>query len=539
LQGSLVDELVRGSGPIDVLVTRGDEAAGARERPMLSTRPAQRPHEWWLAAAAIGVATAINLGLHSYITLADITMIYLLAVVLVASRVTRAPALFASVLAVAALDFAFVEPRWTFAVRDLRHILTFAIMLVVGVIVSTLTVRIRAQASAARQRERRTASLLALSRELAVRQAARDIASAGAQQVEALLGIPTAVLLADANGEALESYAGAGTPQAANERELAVARWVLEHRRPAGRGTETLPAARFTFLPLIGSSRTVGVFGVDSGDRSEPLAPSEQQLLETIVTQVASSLERALLAAEAERSRVAAETESMRSALLAAVSHDLRTPLATLRGATEVLQDGTALDERARQELLETVHDEVQRLERLVVDLLELSRLESHQAAVRREWYPAEDWIRAAIGRSARQLKGRDVRLELPDQVIGASVDATLLEQVMINLLDNAAKYTPADSPIDVALRRFGGSLEVTVADRGPGIPPGEELRIFEKFHRAGSDRNVRGTGLGLAVCRAIVTAHGGLITAEPREGGGAVLRFTLPAEDAPPADTA
>jgi two-component system sensor histidine kinase KdpD len=534
LRGSLVDELVRGSGPIDVIATRGDDATPARLHPVSERAPLPMA-EYLQAATTVLAATAVCWFTRQIFDLADQAMIYLLSVLYVASRSARGPALFASLASVAALDFFFVPPYFTFAVSDVRYLVTFAVMLVTGVLVSSLTVRIRSQAAAARERERRTAVLYALTRSFAFRRAVDEIAEAAAAHVEVLFEAKAAVLLADRPGS-LVVHAGAEHPFVREERELTVARWVFEHGRPAGSSTDTLPGVQGLYLPLVGGTRTLGVLGIDIGRRPEPLNASQRQILDVFVKQAALALERALLADETEQARVAAETERLRSTLLATMSHDLRTPIAAITGAaTSLLDESAALPSHERRNLLETIREEADRLNRIVRDLLDLNRIESGAVAVRKEWCPLEEIVGSALVRLDDILSGREVEVKLPSPLLLVPVDPVLMEQVLTNLLENAAKYTPPGSPITIEADSVNGGVMVSVSDRGPGIPIEDIDRIFEKFHRLSGDGSVAGTGLGLAICRAILMAHGGRIWAENREGGGACFRFLLPVEEPAP----
>jgi two-component system sensor histidine kinase KdpD len=281
----------------------------------------------------------------------------------------------------------------------------------------------------------------------------------------------------------------------------------------------------------------MGVVGVAAGDGDgTPLPAAELRLLETLVAQTALALERARLAEESASARVAFEAERTRSALLRTVSHDLRTPLASVRGAAEVLlEPGQGPTDPAQREMLETIRDEARRLTRLVNDLLDLTRLESETFRVRKEWCPVEEIVGSALGRMEEAVKGRDVRVDLPGDLLMVPVDIVLVEQVLMNLLDNATRYSPAGSPVEIRARAAPGAVFVEVLDRGPGIPPGLERRIFEPFFRAGGGAGAEGTGLGLAVCEAVMRVHGGAIEALARDGGGTVMRFTFPAEGAAP----
>jgi two-component system sensor histidine kinase KdpD len=319
-----------------------------------------------------------------------------------------------------------------------------------------------------------------------------------------------------------------------DERERAVASWAFEHEQPAGATTDTLGAARAFYLPLRVSARTLGVLAVPI----EPdglLLQEQRQLLDTLSRQTAMALERAALAEAAEKNRTRAEREELRNALLSSVSHDLRTPLAAITGAASTLLARNDGPGPLSRELLETIFDESARLNRLVGNLLDMTRLESGGVVVRKEWTPLEEVVGAALNRVDAELVGRAVTTQLPDALPLVPLDGVLMEQVFFNMLENAAKYTPAGSPIEIAAWREGDEVVVTVADRGPGLEPGAEQRVFEKFYRARGTR-ASGTGLGLAICRGIVMAHGGSITAENRKGGGATFTLRLPLEGGAPA---
>jgi two-component system sensor histidine kinase KdpD len=318
--------------------------------------------------------------------------------------------------------------------------------------------------------------------------------------------------------------------------ELAVSQWVHEHGQVAGQGTDTLPGASGLYLPLTGSRGTVGVLGLRPQDPRSLRAPEQLHQLETFASQTALAIERARLAEEAEQAQVRAETERLRNSLLSSVSHDLRTPLASITGAASTLLEGESrLDAGTRRDLLEALHEEADRLNRLVQNLLEMTRLESGALQLHTEWHSVEEVVGAALGRFGKALARRPVTTRVPADLPLVPMDDVLIEQVLINLVDNVLKYTPAESPVEVSAEDTGTAVLVEVADRGPGLPPGEERRIFEKFHRAEATRSVRGAGLGLAICQGIVRAHGGRIWAENRPGGGIAIRFTLPLKEAPP----
>jgi two-component system sensor histidine kinase KdpD len=311
---------------------------------------------------------------------------------------------------------------------------------------------------------------------------------------------------------------------------------VYDHQQMAGLGTATLPSAEALYLPLVASRGAVGVLGVRPAQPRRLLAPEQLHLLETFVSQTALALERAILAEEAQQAQVQVESERLRSSLLSAVSHDLRTPLAAITGAASSLLEGdTALDTPTRRELLQTIYEEADWLNRLVSNLLQVTRLESGAVQVHKEWQPLEEVVGAALMRLDTRLRTRPLTTNLPGDLPLIPLDSVLIEQVLINLLDNALKYTPPGSPITLSAWPTDGTVTVEVADRGPGLQPGDEQHVFEKFYRLPHPGERSGAGLGLTICRAIVEAHGGRIWAENRPDGGATFRFTLPVSGTPP----
>jgi two-component system, OmpR family, sensor histidine kinase KdpD len=303
----------------------------------------------------------------------------------------------------------------------------------------------------------------------------------------------------------------------------------------AGAGTDNLPGAQMLFVPLVASRGTVGVLGMRLGQARVLDTPEHRHLLETFASQIALAIERGLLAEEAQAAHVRAEAERLRNALLSSVSHDLRTPLASITGGvSSLLESGDSLDAETQRELLRSVHEEAERLNRLVQNLLEMTRLESGSVQVRKDWHSIEELVGAALGRFNRRLGQRPIVTRIPADLPLVPLDPVLIEQVLVNLLDNALKYTPPESPIEIAARVEGDGVTVEVADRGPGLPPGEERRVFDKFYRGRAVAD-RGVGLGLAICQGIVEAHGGRIWAENRPGGGVAFRFTLAGKEPPP----
>ena len=537
LRGSLVYDLTRRCGDIDVYVISGEPTPQPAVVPAPAiTKPARVGYVWAVAVVALCTVVSGLLWLQLQFAPTNLVMVYLLGVVGVALRCGRGPAVLASVLGVAAFDFFFVPPELTFAVQDTQYLFTFAVMLLTAVVIATLTSRVKFQAEAARDRERRTASLYGLSRQLAAAPTRDQIARMAVQLVSEASESPALVLL-PGNAERLVPWGtevGGFVPDARDE---AVARWVFEHGQIAGHGTGTLNASAATYLPLHAAHGIVGVLGVQTRPNSRGDNHDFLHLLETFAGLIGLAIERAMLAAEAQRIRLQMETEQLRSSLLSAVSHDLRTPLSVITGAASTLLDGAAeVDHQTRRELLASIVAESETLNRLVANLLDMTRLEAGALEVHKEWQSLEEIVGAALGRLSRQLVGHKVETELPADLPLVPMDGLLVQQVLINLIENATKYSPPESPIDLRAAVVGKWVQVEVNDYGPGLPPGDLVRVFEKFYRVVDPQRRPGAGLGLAIAKGIVELHGGTIEAANRPGGGATLRFTLPLEAAPSA---
>ncbi|HUK56544.1 MAG TPA: sensor histidine kinase KdpD [Nitrospiria bacterium] len=532
LFGSTLDEVVRGSGDIDVYVITGDSAEPVSRRSGKAAPHGSNAREWILSVASVAVCSGISAVMRPYFTPADLAMVYLLGIVLVASRAGRGPSLLATVLSVASFDFFFIPPIYTFAVADVRYFITFVVMFVVALVISRLTLRVREQADAARLRERRTGALYSLSRELLYERKIEKMTALAVKHIGEVFSSRSVVLLPDPKNHLKVPAAGPET-FVLDQRESGVAQWTFDQRQPAGLGTDTLPGAQALYLPLVTSTRTVGVLGIRPDPSIGGFDQEQIRALESFANQTAMAIERALLAREAHRALLKAETEALRNTLLSSVSHDLRTPLAAITGAATTLLDrDVTLDPSSQRELVETISEEADHLNQMIRNVLDMTRLESGAITVKKEWLSIEEIIAAVLTRLAARLKDHPLTTRLPRDLPLAPFDPLLIEQVMVNLLDNALKYTPKGSLLELSAEVKGDLLWVELGDRGPGIPPGAEERIFEKFARS-SDAG-GGIGLGLSICRAIVTAHGGRIWAENRPGGGAIFRFTLPLEGPP-----
>jgi two-component system sensor histidine kinase KdpD len=488
LRGSFVQRLIRDSGDIGVHVIAGV----AEETPVVA--PAGRRGSWrgWaFALSVVAACSLIDAAMFRFVALANLIMVYLLGVRIVS---------------------------------------------VVALLITGLASRVREQAEAARAREQRTAALHAVSRACAAAGETYEVVRVAARHLSEVFDGEVTVFLPHRDRR-LAAVRPAGSPPRRATSEAPVAQWAFDHGERAGLGTATLPGSEALYLPLLGAKGALGVLAIRPGERGHRLDPEQVRLLEAFANQIALAVERTNLAAEAQAATLEAETERMRSSLLASVSHDLRTPLTAIEGAAgTLLKSGDGLAPEVRRDLLDSIHEEAERLNRFVGNLLEITRLESGSVTVRKQWQPAEEVIGVALERFHAQLAGRSVTVSVPAQLPLVPLDDVLVGEVLANLLDNALKFAPPASPLAVGAHEEDGGITFEVADRGPGLPPGEERRIFEKFYRVPRPTGEPGAGLGLAICRAIVGAHGGTISGSNRPGGGALFSFWLPIEGRPPA---
>jgi two-component system sensor histidine kinase KdpD len=490
----------------------------------------------YLAAAGVtGACTGISFLLFPHVELSDVIMIYLIGVVAVSTRFGLWPSVATAAMSVLACDFFFVPPYLAFVMQDLKYLVTIAFMFVVAVIIGGLTDRVRVQGELARLREQRMTVLYAISRDLSAVREPAELCEAARRHVDNLFDCRVVFFLKGAGKLLGMPVLGGFEPDA---RQKDAARWVWAHGTPAGLGEAEHGNVGALCLPLPGSRGSVGVICIRPY-RHSPFRESEQRnLLETIIRLIATALESALFAKDAELAQLQFETERLRSGLLSSVSHDLRTPLATIEGAaTTMLQEDAPLTESARTELTQAIVDESHRLGRLVRNLLDMTRLESKEIRPDKEWQDIEEVVGGALTRVEARLKGRIVATRIGESLPLVPMDTVLIEQVLINLLENADRHTPAGTPIEISAVVSDGELVVAILDRGPGLIAGTEAQVFEKFFRR---TDSRGAGLGLAIGRSIVLAHGGRIWAENRTEGGARFLFALPLgehqdDEAPP----
>ncbi len=485
-------------------------------------------------AATIGLV-AIETTVFWYVfdhDLVGLPMLYLLGVVLVALRSTYAASLFTTILSVAAYDYFFTAPYFSFAVADRSFLLTFAIMVFVASVISRLTARMRHDAADATAREIRTTKLYAMTRMLASAPSSQEVRNVSALHLHQVFASDVYILVTNrTTGKVVATSTPSG-------RELSAATLVrvaevATQSATDGVGKSSTQPPDEELVPLRASTGTVGVLVVHPSFPGYFANTAHRSLLDAFASQIAMALERANLAEDAHLAQIDVQNERLRNALLSSVSHDLRTPLAVVKGAVTALLDGEAtLAAERRREYLQTISDEATRLNLLVRNLLDATSLEAGAVRVRRQWHLMEELVGVALNRLDEQLAHRVVQVRIAEDATLAPVDDILIEQVLVNLVENAAKYSPSGTPITIDAKRVDGGVEVAVTDAGPGVPTGQEELVFDKFHRA--TRAPGGMGLGLTICRGIVKAHGGTIWCENREEGGATFRFRLPCQEPP-----
>lgn len=487
-------------------------------------------------AGALGLCAATTLvawPLHGYFDLANIVMLFLLAVVGSALWLGRGPAVLSAFLNVAAFDFFFVPPRLTFVVSDAQYLLTFTVMLVVGLVTGQLTAGARYQARVATHRAARSRALFELARDLS-----------NALLPEQVLALTEDALAREFHAEARFFVMDADDrlqppPDAATGLDAGTAQWAFDRLQPAGLGTDTLPGSGWLYLPLSAPMRARGVLAVRPASPRLLAVPEQRQQLETFTALAAMALERVHYVAVAQDATVQMSSERLRNSVLSALSHDLRTPLAVLVGTADALALTPPALSSAQHAMAEALRDEARRMSTMVDKLLDMARLESGAVRLRKEWQSIEELVGGAVRATRAGLGARPVRVQLPDDLPLVACDAVLIERVLANLLENAGKYTPAGSPIEIDARVMdhGQAVALAVRDHGPGLPAGREETLFEKFARGPTEAATPGVGLGLAICRAIVEAHGGRIRAVSLPDGGARFTFTLPAGEPPALD--
>jgi two-component system sensor histidine kinase KdpD len=542
-------ELFRSSAPqrliqrardinVHVMADRDDPEAPPRGGGRIETRGTRKepfnPNEYLGSFAIVACAFLLALALRQFLGVANIALVFLTGVL--ASAVTYGlwPALFACLTSVLAFNFFFLPPFYTFTIADPENVLALFSFAIVAIIASNLTARVRAQALSAQRRAKTTEDLYLFSRKLAGIITLDDLLWATAFQIASMLRLRVVLLVPE--GETLSVRSGYPPEDMLSDADLAAAKWCWQNDRAAGRGADTLPGAKRLFLPMHTGRGAVAVVGLDN-DRPGPLLnPDQRRLLDSLTDQAALAIERINLAADVDMARLTAETEKLRSALLTSISHDLRTPLASILGSATTLRAyRKEMDDAAQDELVRTIQDESERLNRFISNLLDMTRLESGAITPNREFVDPADVIGSALRRASKVLRFHHVQLDIMPELPMLKLDSVLFEQVLFNLLDNAGKYASRDTTIIVRAQREGNFVRIAVLDEGPGIPEGDLERIFDKFYRVhAADRKLAGTGLGLAICRGFAEAMGGTIVAANRQdksGAAFTVIFPIPAD--------
>jgi two-component system sensor histidine kinase KdpD len=533
-RGSVVHDLVRRAGNISVNVIAGEELA-SEPVPKKTVRTAERPEPFdpgpYLLALVI---VAVGLGaaelIKPWFGIENVDLVFLTAVVSVAVRYGLLPSVVASVAASLCYNFFFLPPVYTFTITDPTNVAAFFFFMLIAILVSNVAARVRTQAVTAIGRVRTTESLYAFSRKLAGTATLDDVLWATAYQTALMLKVRVVLLLPEEG--VLTVKAGYPPEDELDKADLAAANWAWGNDRPAGRGSDTLPGAKRLFLPMRTGRGPIGVIGIDD-DRTGPLlTPDQRRLLDALMDQGALAIERVLLVEDMDRVKRTVESDRLRSALLTSISHDLKTPLASVLGAASTMRDlASGLSEPEKRDLLATVIDESERLNRFIANLLDMTKLESGAIVPNTAPHDIGEIVGSVLRRASKILAHHQISLELAADLPMLELDAVLFEQVLFNLLDNAAKYAPSDTTISIRTLRDGGSVTLQILDEGDGIPPGELESIFDKFYRAQKGDHVRpGTGLGLAISRGFVEAmHGTISAANRSDRSGAVLTIKLP----------
>ncbi|MGC2601638.1 MAG: sensor histidine kinase KdpD [Rhodomicrobium sp.] len=538
VNGSVVRDIVRHSGNISVHVIAGEhlKADPIPKKSVKTRAPADQgafdPVPYVVTIGAVVLALGFAYVLKPLIGIESADLVFLVAVIGVAYAYGLWPSMFAAVTSMLAYQFFFLNPVYEFDFAEIRNFSALIFFFFTAFVVSNLTATVRAQAYTARNRAATTEALYLFSKKLAGIVSLDDLLWAAAYQIAHSLKTDVVIVLPDTDG-VLRVKAGFPPEDDLDQAELGAAKWSFENNRATGRGSETLPGARRLFLPLRTGSGAVGVVGLARGQRSEMLlTPDERRLLDALMDQSAVAIERVRLAGQINEARLAAETERLRAALLTSLSHDLKTPLASILGAvTSLKQYRDVLGESESEELVATIQEEAERLSRFVANLLDMTKIESGTIELDKQPVDIDEVIGTALQRVAGMVAHHHVEADLEANLPMLNLDVMLFEQVLVNLLDNAAKYAPPGSAITIRARRSFGSIAIEVLDEGPGIPEDRLERVFEKFHRVKQgDRQRAGTGLGLSICRGFIDALGGRIVAANRaDRSGAIFTITFP----------
>ena len=535
LRGTMIDQIIRNSGKIDVYVV--SEESETPQKAVGELFPdAVTPHKplgrYLASSVLVFVMTLAGLPLRTFLDPTNLVMLYLVAVIISAVFLGRGPSILASVASVLAFDFFFVDPRLSFSVSDTQYILTFAGLLIVGLIISNSAAILRDQVDILRRRGQQSQALNNMSRELTAAIGLDQVLEIVIRNVSDMFNRGTVILLPENNRLTVK----AATPGfTIDESELAVADWSFKHGKEAGRGTTTLPSADIRYMPLVTSKETVGVLGNKPQDPQDSLTGDQRVLMEGVVNLAAIAIQRASFAEKAAQTETLRNTEKLQTALLNSISHELRTPLATITGVLSSLEESESvqpehqLDAATRLELIHSATRQAKRLNHLVGNLLDMTRLEAGAMKLNCELVDLQDLVATVTGQMAVEISHHPLIFDIPDHLPLVNIDAVLIAQVLTNLLDNAGKYSQPGDPITISARISGKQVEIAVKDWGVGIPNGDLERVFDKFYRVQRQEAIAGTGLGLSICKGIVEAHGGRIWAANNPDKEVTIAFRLP----------
>lgn len=534
--GSVVDKLIRNSGGINVYVIQG--TAETEQQPVIQTVTREAGSSWWQYACGLAMVALVTALCRQFnIEIVNIALLYQLPVTLSAFWWGRWPSYFTALCGVAAFDFLFVPPTLTFDVTDVRYLWSFFTFLIVAFVIGGRTELLRKEAAFARQRERSTRAVYEFSRAIAAVIDLQLITNGLVKQAAETVGRAIAVMLPDQTGKLsvrAEYYPQKkqNTPPLREQlSEIAVAAWTFQHGEAAGRSTDTLPSANYLYIPLKTAENIVGVLAIQVEDHK--IVPEEKRLIDAWAGLAAIAVERVSLAEQAREAALFVESDRLRTALFNSISHELRTPLASILGSVSTLLETEGIySEAARRELLENIEEGAVRMERVVANLLDTARLESGMVQLKLDWCDTEDIIGTALQRLRDTTEQYTFEIKVAPELPIIKADCVLLEQVLINLIDNAMKYSSRGSSILITADYEGKWVTFSVSDTGVGIPEEDLVKVFDKFYRVRQPKHVSGTGLGLSICKGIIEAHGGRIWAERRPGGGTTISFQLPRKE-------
>ncbi len=545
LLGSVVDALISQAHNISIYLLGSPKSAESVKLEQLGPLPGLRQRSvakkkgyyqgyGWAALITLFCAFIAHL-LSGHLELVNLVMVFLLGVVFIATRFGRGASIFASVLSAGLFDFLFVQPYYSFSVADSQYLITLLAMLVIGMVISNLMVNVRSQARVSSHRERRAAALYAMSKELSNSQNEEEIVHTAVRHLHSEFSSRNVILFPDSNGRVVYPKQKA-IAESLHGADLSVAQWVFDHNEMAGQGTNTLPGAAAIYFPIYSEEKVLGVLALLPVNLRRVYLPEQQKLLETFLRQIGQAVARVRLAEQAKITHLQIEAERLHNTLLSAISHDLRTPLATIIGSASTLaEDEGQLQPQDKLDLSRAIVDEAVRMSNLVNNILDMARLDAGMVELNKQWVPLDEIIGTVLNRLQKKLAGRPLKVKIPPGIPMVYADPVMIEQVLVNLLENAVRYTPTGSELEITAVSSENAVEIAVADHGPGIPKGLEDRLFDKFYQTHHEAAQSGVGLGLSICRAIVEIHGGHIHAQNRHGGGAEFTFMLPLDQPQP----